>query len=248
MTDELNKYYEQIWKTYWKNSTEYRGPSSRHRARLILELIEKYNLNGRILDTGCGDGYLLSKLVNINNQLFGCDISKTAVELSNERFGDFAQLSVGDLTKIETLPSGKFDVVICAESLEHIKEDNLAIRNLYVKLNEGGKLILVVPHKKKYWTKHDGAVGHFRRYECSELCTMLEENQFRIIESFTWGYPLYDIYYRLILENIKTETLLTQRGVLKKILAKILWCIFYFDDLFTNSGNGRKLFVLTERL
>lgn len=246
--DETNEFYEQIWKNYWKGFTEHRGPSSRHRARLILKLIKKYNLKGRILDTGCGDGYLLSKLVNIENQLFGCDISKTAVEISRERFGEFAQLSIGDLTKIETLPSEKFDVAICAESLEHIKLDDLAIRNLYFKLNKGGKLIVVVPHKEKYWTKHDTAVGHFRRYECSELCTMLEKNHFRIVESFTWGYPLYDIYYRLILGNIKTETLLRQKGFLKRVVTKILLYIFYFDDLFTNSEKGRKLFVLAERL
>ena len=246
--DKTDEYYEQIWTNYWKGFTEHHGPSSRHRARLILKLIKKYNLKGRILDTGCGDGYLLSKLVNIENQLFGFDISKTAVELSIERFGDFAQLSVGDLTEIETLPTGKFDAVICAESLEHIKEDNLAIRNLYAKLNEGGKLIIVVPHKKKYWTKHDDAAGHFRRYECSELCTMLEKNHFRIVESFTWGYPLYDIYYRLILENLKSETLWRQKGSLKKIASEILWYVFYFDDLFTNLKKGRKLFILAERL
>ena len=246
--DESDEYYEQIWKKYWKDFTEHHGPSSRHRSRLIIKLIKKYNLNGRILDTGCGDGYLLSKLVNINNQLFGCDISKTAVELSNERFGDFAQLSVGDLTKIETLPSGKFDVVICAESLEHIKEDNLAIRNLYVKLNEGGKLIIVVPHKEKYWTKHDEAAGHFRRYECNELCTMLEENHFRVVERFTWGYPLYDIYYRLILENMNIKTLWGRKGFFKKITSKILYNVFYFDDLFINSGKGRKSLILAEKL
>lgn len=245
---EPDEYYEQIWKNHWKGSTEHHGPSSRHRTRLIIKLIEKYNLKGRILDTGCGDGYLLSKLVDSENQLFGCDISKTAVESSRERFGKFAQLSVGDITKIETLPTGKFDVVICAETLEHIKEDDPAIRNLYAKLNKGGKLIIVVPHKEKYWTKQDEASGHFRRYEYRDFCTKLEENHFRIVESFSWGYPIYDIYYRLILENVKSETLWEQKGVLKTILSKILYYLFFFDNPFTNSRKGRKLFILAERL
>lgn len=245
--DESNEYYEQKWKNYWKGFTEHHGPSSRHRTRLIIKLFEKYNIKGRILDSGCGDGYLLSKLVDVENQLFGCDISKTAVESAIERFGKFAQFSVGDITKIETPPLGEFDAIICAETLEHIKEDDLAIRNLYAKLNKGGKLIIVVPHKEKYWTKHDEASGHFRRYEQRELCAKLEENSFRIVESFTWGYPIYDIYYRLILENVKSETLWEQKGFLKEVLSKILYYLFYFDDIFINNEKGRKLFILAEK-
>ena len=62
-----------------------KGPSIRLQKEFILNMINKHKISGRILDVGCGDGYLLSFLNKKGNELCGIDISKKAIEISKTK-------------------------------------------------------------------------------------------------------------------------------------------------------------------
>jgi len=100
-----------------------------------------------------------------------------------------------DITKNNLEPNSKFDLVIIAETLEHIFEDDeivmLSIANL---LRPNGLIYLTVPNaarhinrikllfgKNIFWSKYDilngvyGGYGHIREYTVIEVKSMLEE-------------------------------------------------------------------------
>jgi len=237
-----NEFYNELWKKEWKTLPK-TGPSVRTRYRTILNLFKKYNLHGRIIDVGCGDGTLLSLLPkNSDNELYGFDISNEVIEHAKKR-GSISKLFVGDLTKSETLPKEKFDVVICSDVLEHIRDHRCAVRNISKIVKKRGELVISVPHSMKYWTKHDDFSGHYTRFERPEFEKELEMNGFRIIESFTWGFPIYAIYYFFLKKVNPPKVMSESKSSFKRLISNILYQLFRIDDLF-RTNRGRKLFIL----
>lgn len=237
--------YNNLWRK-WTNITE--GPSAKHRIRLILKLINKCKLHGTILDAGCGEGTLLKQLNHKNNILYGMDISKTALENISPPIEENIKFLIGDISKQESLPPMKFDLIICSEVLEHLDDDDTAIKNMNNLLNNSGKLIITVPYKKKYWTLHDDYAGHFRRYEWDELIDKLEQNGFTILKIFSWGWPLFNLYYKIFLKNINPDIIWGEKTKLKSMVSNILYYVFLCDDLFTFLPKGRRLFVLAKKI
>lgn len=95
----------------------------------------------KILDVGCGNGYILSLLKKEGYQnLTGCDIIK---EIEDEDI-NFVQ---GEITKLP-FDDDEFDIVMCNHVIEHIIDSSRAIEEL--KRICKGKLILTTP-KQRYF-------------------------------------------------------------------------------------------------
>jgi glycosyltransferase involved in cell wall biosynthesis len=65
------------------------------------------------------------------------------------------------------------DTVVCLNVLEHIRDDEAALRRIRTLLRENGWLILLVPNDPKAFGAIDRAVGHFRRYTPGHLAWLL---------------------------------------------------------------------------
>jgi predicted SAM-dependent methyltransferase len=63
----------------------------------------------------------------------------------------------------------KFDVIIASDCLEHLKEDEKALKNWYELLNKNGVAFIFVPAFMSLWSYHDEYNMHYRRYTNSEL-------------------------------------------------------------------------------
>lgn len=251
-TAENKELYETKWKEQWNIAREHYGPLFFHRKRIIQRIIKKIKnnlLTGRVLEIGCGDGSLLSLFQGNTNKLYGCDISENAIQLAKKKFGDIAIFNIGDIIRLDSLPGGEFDCIICSEVLEHIENDELAIENLYHKLKKGGYLIVTVPHIKKYWLPLDWVDGHVRRYEKAELRKKMAKFGFTICEIKTWGYPLLHLYYKVVLKNVQERLVvkIVKKSELKRILSFILRSIFYIDDFFIPLSKGRNIYVLAKK-
>jgi SAM-dependent methyltransferase len=70
--------------------------------------------------------------------------------------------------------SNFFSHVICSEVLEHFVNDLQALKEMARTLKKpSGSLIITVPHRKCYFTNDDYFVKHQRRYELSEIESLL---------------------------------------------------------------------------
>ena len=85
-----------------------------------LETIRHLNLTGgeRVLDIGCGPGFLcesMSEIVGRDGAVVGIDISADLVALCNRRqHPTWLSYEVGDATKLNQ-PDASFDVVVCTQ-------------------------------------------------------------------------------------------------------------------------------------
>ncbi|MEZ0485832.1 class I SAM-dependent methyltransferase [Fibrella aquatica] len=135
----LDKYYTQV-------NTEYYGDQldtvdkllPQH--KLVVSLIEKKIISGRILEIGCGNGFLLSLFDKERWHVIGVEPFSPAVKFAKNNL----KLNVveGYLDR-QTFPSdSKFDVILLFDVIEHLKQagDMIDLINYYLK--PGGLLVI----------------------------------------------------------------------------------------------------------
>lgn len=98
-----------------------------------------------VLDAGCGDkgGYILSMPTNALG--VGLDIDRKNIERAVKRSKDLRLHNVSFLVSdIENTPFRKnqFNLIICYDVLEHLKDSEKAIKELAFSLKERGKLLI----------------------------------------------------------------------------------------------------------
>jgi SAM-dependent methyltransferase len=132
----------------------------------------------RILDAGCGTGALLDRLESRPGaDVYGLDFSGQALAYTRQR--GHGRLVQGDLTRLP-FPDGTFDVITALDVVEHIREDERAVREAYRVLRPGGVLLVSVPAFRFLWGPHDTALQHFRRYTAGEVGGLMRRSGFRV--------------------------------------------------------------------
>ncbi|MGD9496259.1 MAG: class I SAM-dependent methyltransferase [Armatimonadota bacterium] len=143
------------------------------RRRIVRRLIERYGPRHRplrILDAGCGTGGTLVALEGLG-ELWGCDISPEALEMCrSRREWELCCCSVQRLG----FAAESFDVVVSADVLEHVEDDEGAVREMARVLRPGGLLVAAVPAHMWLWSEHDEALHHLRRYHRRRLRDLLQ--------------------------------------------------------------------------
>ena len=123
----------------------------------------KENLKGEILEVGAGIGNFTT-LLKTCGRVTAIDIEKDYIT----KLKKIKEIKVGfgDIEKGNYFFKNKrFDRIVCLNVLEHIKADEVALKNMYDLLKKGGKLILLVPAHQWAYGSLDEELGHFRRYD-----------------------------------------------------------------------------------
>ncbi len=102
----------------------------------------------RVLDAGCGEGYLTRYYASKGANVTGVDISKTLVEIARDKSPEDLQLDykVDDICHIDTAVDGSFDIVLCNLVILNVPCFKEAFSEFNRVLVSGGILILSVVH------------------------------------------------------------------------------------------------------
>lgn len=158
--------------------------------RNIIGVVNRLKYGERVLDIGSGVGTIDFYLASKGKNITGIEISSKAIFAARESAKVLGLESNTEFIKGEFLNwkhDGHFDLVICSEVLEHLKDDNKAIGKIYKLLKKGGLAIFTVPSKNAplfrfgLAKEFDERVGHLRRYKIEELVSLLKKNKFRIL-------------------------------------------------------------------
>lgn len=125
-----------------------------------------------VLETGSGISPVLTSWDNV----VYTDLSASALELLKKEQGK-GRYVVADVMNLP-FKDQSFSHVISSEVLEHLKDDRKALMNIARVTKPGGVLIVTFPHRHFYFTHDDRFVEHYRRYEVSEIISLLAEAGF----------------------------------------------------------------------
>ena len=115
----------------------------------------------RVLDVGCSSGYLARPLVAAGCTVVGLERDPGAAEAAREVCED---VLVGDVETME-LPfePGSFDVVLCGDLLEHLRDPDAFLLRMRPLLRENGRLVLSTPNVAN-WAMRLGLLAGRWRY------------------------------------------------------------------------------------
>lgn len=157
--------------------------------------------NAVILEIGSSSGYLLReiKMSFPDSFLIGSDCIPEPLENIAKKISDIPLIQF-DLVNCP-LPDNCVDVVVALNVLEHIKEDENALRQINRILKHGGYAIIEVPANRELYDFYDEQLRHFRRYSLPELKTLTEEAGFAVVHASHLGFFLYPGFKYMKLRN-----------------------------------------------
>ena len=76
--------------------------------------------------------------------------------------------------------AGQFDTVVCLNVLEHVRDPEQSLRNMFAALEPNGRLVLYVPQGQGLYSSLDDALAHRCRYDPAMLRGELERTGFTL--------------------------------------------------------------------
>jgi SAM-dependent methyltransferase len=132
----------------------------------------------KALDLGCGDGALTAELQAA--QLTAADVSGVALERARRRLGPKARLVELEPDAPMPFGDGEFDLVLCAETIEHVRDVQLLLSELRRVLRPGGTLALTTPASRALMRPPHPLSPHLRFLTRGSLRELLGELGFEV--------------------------------------------------------------------
>lgn len=106
----------------------------------------------RVLDAACGEGYGSALMAMAGAEVLGIDIDADAVAHARRRYGHIPGLRFehGDVTALDALPDGGFELVLSFETLEHVQAQERLLDGFSRLLAPAGLLLVSTPDKRTY--------------------------------------------------------------------------------------------------
>lgn len=117
----------------------------------ILNMVSSHIDEGsKVLDYGCGSGYMMKCFMEKNHEVYGCDLSSETIESVRKKFVDEANFG-GAYKTDELFAQGVFfDAVLMTELVEHINVETFSeiLENIKRVLRPGGRIFITTPNQE----------------------------------------------------------------------------------------------------
>lgn len=156
----------------------------------------------RILDVGCGDGFIVSQLFlgGTTNSISAIDLHLTDQQrdLLSRRYPGVAFHNTYDVLK-----KSSYDIITLLDVLEHVKDDEGFLATVMGYLKPDRYLLVTVPAFNWLFSGHDRFLHHYRRYSASELTSLLQRQNLEVVNSgFLFSLLLPPRFLSCALERI----------------------------------------------
>ena len=156
------------------------------RGDLALKLLQSLHLSKpNILELGCGNGWLVEKLISFG-PVTGIDIAGEAIAEARRRIPS-ATFYAGDASSLN-LPIGVFDIVVTLETFSHVPSQPKFIELMARVLKPNGSLILTTQNRAVYCRNSQirpPAEGQLRRWVTMRELRVMLRPYFRVVQAFT---------------------------------------------------------------
>lgn len=187
--DEMGAYH---WASCDRDAPTYE-PATEARYAVLAKRLEGA---GRVLDLGCGDGYLLSIASRRSENAVGVDTERTAIAVASKLLADYVDSELV-LASGFALPfsAGSFDVVVLADVIEHLEDPEVCLKEVRRVLTGDGRSLMTTPRWRpdRMWDP----VHHVKEYKAEELLELLAPFFEKVTLSFFISSVWWEVRRRL---------------------------------------------------
>lgn len=147
----------------------------------------------KILDVGCSQGYFLQTCDALLMETYGIDVSTYAIQEAKKQ----TQATLVCMNAEHTpypFEKNYFDVIVCFDSLEHMRHPEKVLRYLRTLLKKGGMLYITTPDGKQPGDKDE---THVRLHTLSIWKTMVAHARYHLLESYVYRWYMVLPYLML---------------------------------------------------
>jgi 2-polyprenyl-3-methyl-5-hydroxy-6-metoxy-1,4-benzoquinol methylase len=199
-------YAELVWsdelaERYWRWQSHFPEHyfTGKFGGRIVRRLRPWLRGRRRVLDYGCGVGYLVPHLAALGIEVTATDHSAAAVDATNAR-NAAVQGFIGAVPVAELAASDRrFDAIVSIEVIEHLTDPQLAefLATLRHLLAPDGIAIITTPNEENLRAAETFCPScqhvfhrwqHLRRWSAAELAAAIDANGLRTIEAVTTDF------------------------------------------------------------
>jgi len=177
--------------------------------KLLMPKIEKFFLskissNSKILDAGCGTGYLTNWLGKKGYSTIGVDGSEAGINLAKKNKNINVDFVYSDLEKLDEKYYNKFDAVFCVEVIEHSFAPRTLLNSLEKMTKKNGYVFISTPYHGYLknlliallgrFDEHFTSLwdfGHIKFFSKKTLTKLIKEKNFKIVKYGTVGRTFF---------------------------------------------------------
>lgn len=181
-----------------------------------------------VADVGTGTGMGLRMLRDLGfSDVRGVDMSDEAIRYCAQKGlgavekGSACELPFADAT---------VDLVCATDVIEHVDDDNLALREITRVLKPGACVLITVPAFMSLWGQHDENAHHKRRYQMRPLLAQIRAAGLVPARSYYFNYllfvPIWTVRQIVRFFGIKLGS---ENEVNSPLINRVLTEVFRFD-------------------
>jgi len=167
-------------------------PNVERRMDEILARAERYVAPGRLLDVGCGLGFMVGTAARRGWNAHGVDLNADAVAWAHEHVS--TQITVGTLDSLDA-PDASFDCITLLDLIEHVADPLHELAPVARALRPGGVLVIVTPDAGSivsrafgsHWLEMKRAPEHLHFFSRDGLTRMLSTVGFDVVDMHSIG-------------------------------------------------------------
>jgi SAM-dependent methyltransferase len=174
-------------------------------------------VGGNVLEVGSGIGNMSEVIRGDADSLTVSEIDPAHLSILESRFADDEAVTVSAFDLEGEPPPAiadqRFDAIIAINVIEHIRNDELAVKRLAALLKPGGRLLVYVPACPFAFGSMDEALGHYRRYTEETLEALIDSSGLRRFGRASYmnlvGLPGWFLNGRILRRSIPSPAQMT---------------------------------------
>ncbi len=185
----MRDYYEELWE---RLPAELDPPDRELRTGFLLGHIDR---GDRVLDLGCGDGWMTAELARAGAAPTGIEVAQAAIDRARGRYPEL-DLRLAPIDGPLPIEDNACDVVWASEVIEHVADTARWLSEIRRVLRPDGRLLLTTPNHSRLRLLVAGIElyseplgDHLHLYSTSSLRGVLRDFDFDAIQIRRGGGP-----------------------------------------------------------
>lgn len=229
------------------------------RNKIIRHLYQKYlgkNNAKKVLEIGCGNGYVLRGLQDLGYQLTGSEIYLDGLKNVRKRLNENVELI--QLNALNMPFENHFDAIGAFDVIEHIEDDIKVMQETHKSLKKDGYFFITVPQYQCMWSYLDDYAKHKRRYTQKELKTKLKSCGFEIQFCSSFVTTLFPFVFlsrlmkkrkpidRILIDDVINEFMIPK--IINYSFYKMMLIDFFFIKIGVSLPFGNSIVVVSKKI